>query len=99
MTSQQTAIDWRSSWAALREMDGDEWDTECARLDSLWKGEYRQAFVAYALSRNGWTRENAQVWADEIVDDALIAHALEPSAAARADVEMCEAEASEIDAP
>ena len=85
--------DWPARWAALHALDGDAWDQESERLDQLWKAEYAQAFVEYALSRRGWTRENAEVWASEIVDEALLYHAGDPVKAAQADVVACEQEA------
>jgi hypothetical protein len=86
--------DWPALWAALRELDGDEWDAESERLDALWTDAYQRAFVAYAITRPGWERENAEIWASETVDDALIALAGDPVAAAMLDVEQAEEETS-----
>jgi hypothetical protein len=80
---------WPAAWANLRALDGEAWDTECERLDMLWKAEYITAFVAFAVLRN-WTAENADEWAQSIVDDALIERKGDPKAAAEADVIECE---------
>jgi hypothetical protein len=84
--------DWSARWAALSELDGEAWDRESEQLDELWRREYREAFVGYALSRRGWTRENAEVWAAELANMALLYHAGDPARAAQADVIVCEQE-------
>ena len=81
---------WPAAWAALAQLDGDAWDTD--RLDERWKQEYRDAFMSFAMSRN-WDRENAEVWCDGIVGDALMACRgadVTPTAAGKADVRECE---------
>jgi hypothetical protein len=95
VTSDQTqTTDWPALWAALAGMEGDAWDNEQDRLDALWKGEYKQAFVAHALTRPGWDRENAEAWADDIVAEAWAACGNEcpPHEVAVVDVEVCEEE-------
>ncbi|HET7884270.1 MAG TPA: hypothetical protein VFL55_25510 [Acetobacteraceae bacterium] len=87
------AIDWQASWAALRELDGDAWDRESERLEELWKAEYHTAFIDHATSRR-WSRDNAEVWASEIADEALNERGGDPVEAARADVLRCEREAT-----
>ena len=59
-----------------------------------WRRRYEQAFVRDALNRPGWTRENAEVWASEISDDAAAScwpHQ-SPEEVAPADVLECEKE-------
>jgi hypothetical protein len=58
----------------------------------LWKAEYVAAFVAYALSRSGWDRKNAETSAREIVNNALALYrgAASPAEAAEIDVRDCE---------
>jgi predicted N-acyltransferase len=87
-------VTWDEVWANLAALDGDDWDAEHDRLVPLWKDAYRSAFIVYACfyRRGGWTRENATVWADEIVDEALIEHGGNPVAAACLDVVRCEQE-------
>ena len=63
--------DWPAAWAALAVMDGDEWDAEIDRLNALWKAEYVNAFVAFAVSRK-WVYGNAETWASEIADEASV---------------------------
>ena len=84
--------DWPAAWAALAVMDGDEWDAEIDRLNALWKAEYVNAFVAFAVSRK-WVYGNAETWASEIADEALDdARGSDPAGAAHADVIVCELE-------
>ena len=93
--AEPSVTEWAAAWAKLCEMDGDDWDVESDRLDAKWKAEYVSEFVSFALSRQGWTEENAAVWADEIVTEALINHRGSPIRAARIDVPWCELEASD----
>jgi len=65
------SIDWPAAWAALAQMDGDEWDAESERLDYQWRAEYERAFLAVAVSRPGWAIEDAREWASDCVSDAL----------------------------
>ena len=85
------AVDWSIAWSDLRELDGDAWDTEWERLRDLWRAQYLKEFVDYALGRS-WDRENAEVWSDEIVDDALVECQGDPVEVARKDVHACELE-------
>ena len=89
-------MDWTTAWNALGDLDGDDWDRESERLDALWRAYYQSAFVAFALSRPGWTPENAEVWAGEIVDEALIELGGDPVQAARTDVLRCEQETASL---
>jgi hypothetical protein len=91
---QSPPTDWPAAWAALAALDDDDaWDDEADRLDGLWKAEYKAAFVDHALTRPGWTRQNAEVWASEIAADALYAgRDLSPKEVAEADVIQCEIE-------
>lgn len=85
--------DWPSLWSALAQLDGDAWDAESDRLDALWLAEYEQAFVGRALTR-GWARGDAEVWADAIAGDAMLARGREsPAEVAGEDVRECEMEA------
>ena len=86
--------DWPAAWTALAAMDGDQWDDEDARLTTLWKAEYVNAFVTFAISR-AWTRENAETCATELDDTALgYGSDVDPSYVARGDVINCELEAA-----
>jgi hypothetical protein len=91
-----TPTDWSALRSALAEMDGAAWDEESERLDDLWKAEYKAAFVAHALTHPGWNRENAEAWADDIVDDALAScrSNCTPGEVAQVDVLECEMEAA-----
>jgi hypothetical protein len=78
----------------LRALDGDAWDAESERLDRLWKVAYAACFVEFAMSR-GWSREDAESWPDNIVDDALMTaheHGDCPRMTAEYDVIECEKE-------
>ena len=89
--------DWPAACAALAGLDGGEWDAESARLETLWKAKYVGAFVAEAVSRK-WSRENAEAWAAQIANEALlIAFESEPAVVARGDVVECELEAASAD--
>lgn len=63
--------EWLDAWGHCKTLDDEAWDTEAERLDQIWKRDYLESFVLFAVER-GWSRENAETWADEIVDDALI---------------------------
>ena len=90
-----TSPDWPALRLALSDMDGDAWDNESERLDDLWKAEYKAAFVAYALTRHRWDRENADAWADDIVGDAIVScRNCDPAGVAQVDVLECEMEAA-----
>jgi len=84
--------DWPAAWDALRALDDEAWDRESERLDAVWKCEHRAACVAFALSRAAWRREDAEVWAAEIADEALIELGGDPRAAAQKDVNACQRE-------
>lgn len=73
-------------------MSDDDDENESERLQ--WRLDYHATFVMYALSRSGWDRINAETWASEIVDDALIAYFpnLDAITAAKRDVLLCEQE-------
>jgi len=86
------SINWPAAFVALSELDGDAWDAQAARLTEQWKAEYKIAFVEVAVAR-GWSRENAETWPDEIVDEAYLSkdeHDWSPWAVASFDVPHCE---------
>lgn len=84
---------WPARHAAIVVANGEEWDRLSEAYDADWKAEYTRAFIEHALSRPGWDRENAEVWAGEMVDSALIEHSdRDPAGVASADVIVCEAE-------
>lgn len=57
-----------------------------------WHTRYRRAFIARALSWH-WTREDAEIWADHMVDEAFLACGREaPAVVAVRDVRECEME-------
>lgn len=99
MSDEMQPTDWPAAWATLRAAAGDEWDGISEQINELWKAEYRAAFIAYALSRHGWDRENAELWCDDIVDEACIAcrgnEAL-PTDVAKEDVLLCEEQSSDV---
>ena len=84
--------DWPAAWAQLRPLDGAASDAEAERLDAIWKTEYIAAFVAYALERPGWKRENAEATARDIAALALATYCgvASPAEAAQIDVRDCE---------
>ena len=90
-----TETDWAARHAALIAADGDEWDALSEAYDADWKAEYKAAFVAHALTRPGWDRDNAEAWADGIADDALCSNPdLTPTHVAQTDVIECERESA-----
>lgn len=96
MTTNTETTDWPAAWAHLRTLDGDVWDDESDRLDALWCAEYKAAFVAHAMTRN-WKREDAEVWASEIADEALNearGDDATPTTVAQNDVFECEQESA-----
>jgi hypothetical protein len=83
--------EWDAAWAALREMNDDAWDAESGRLDVLWLEEYRAEFVRYALTRRGWTVEDARDWAANSDLDARIENrGRDPVHVAQKEVAACE---------
>lgn len=93
-----SGTEWGNRWLALGELDGDDWDAQDERLEAEWKAEYRRSFVAHALTRPGWDRENAEDWAGGVVDDAFAAcrgEPVSPAEAAELDVIECEKEAAD----
>ncbi len=90
---QITTTDWPAAWAHLRTLDGDEWDAKADSLETRWKTDFVNAFVAYAMTRPGWIKNNAVEWAREAADDALMGNRDEtPEAAAREEVHHAETE-------
>jgi hypothetical protein len=88
-------IDWKARFAALCELDGDDWDAEHERIEAEWLPAYREAFVSIAVAR-GWSRENAETWPDQIDREAYVEcyrHDGCPRRTAEADVIACEEEA------
>lgn len=87
-------MDWTRAWKALAEMDALPAIAEAKRLDALWREIYQLAFVRYALVHVGWTEADAETWAADIVEEALVKYgrAIAPQNAARADVVACEQE-------
>ena len=63
--------DWPERFAALADMDGDEWEGGYDRLRQEWLAAYSGAFVDIAVSR-GWRRGDAIIWPIGIGDEAFI---------------------------
>jgi hypothetical protein len=80
--------DWTERFAALVDMDGDEWEAGYDRLRQEWLAEYHVAFVDTAVAR-GWRTGDAITWPIGIGDEAFIAAYLHdwcPRRSAAADV-------------
>jgi hypothetical protein len=87
-----TPVDWAARFAALANLDGNEWEEEYDRLREAWLAAYSGAFVEIAIAR-GWRREDAITWPIGIGDEALIEayqHDWCPHCSAEADVIGCE---------
>ena len=86
-------MDWAAAVRALRQLDDEAWDLEYERLTEKWRKDYQTAFVACALSRPGWDRDNAEAWASDVVGDAhssCMHQGLSPEEVAEVDVAECE---------
>jgi hypothetical protein len=97
MMDKPTTTNWLAAWTALAELDGDAWGAESERLDALWETQYKLAFVKHALSRPGWDAEDAELWAADIVGEALLwcrCRDCAPETAAAQDVIECERESA-----
>ena len=98
-SSETTAerTNWLERHAVIVSASDDERYLLSEAFDADWKEEYVAAFIAHALIRPGWDRENAEFWAGEIVRDALaawIGENITPAEVARIDVLGCEREAT-----
>ena len=84
--------DWTERFAALANLDGDEWEAGYDRLRQDWLAAYSGAFVDIAVAR-GWRRGDAITWPIGIGDEAFIVAYLHdwcPRRSAAADVIACE---------
>ena len=76
------------------EHDPGEWKRLSEAYDRDWIAAYTTAFIEFAMSR-GWTRQDAESWADDLADEALVASSPGkdcPQSLAHAHVLGCEAE-------
>ena len=86
--------DWALRHSEIAKSDGPTWDRLSQEFDADWRRAYAQAFVDIAVSRK-WSREAAESWPSNIVDDALTSayvYDFCPIKAAKADVIACELE-------
>lgn len=92
-------INWKTRVAAVAAAEGGEWDRLSEAYDEDWIAAYRAAFIAFAISRPGWTEPLAKEWLDaaDMPRDALADAGWRgdgPDTKAAEDVIECEIEAA-----
>lgn len=91
MSRDEETTDLPARFAALSEMDGDEWDAEHERIETEWRAAYGREFGDFAVSRN-WSHEDAENCQGEISHEAFLNccdHDYCPRLAVQADVIEC----------